>query len=208
MILNPESGTETLILLHGNPSYSLEFEHFFPSLLYSGYRIIAVDMPGYGHTKGTPLKARSEFNLNKGGPVDVVISVMDAMKIRTVDGIIGYDWGAGILLSFGIKYPKRVKKLVTFLPSYSEIKKDELKTLTPPTLVLWVKQDVFHSWSKWKSLASKIPKATIEVIDARAYSRDIAYSAYSGISDQLMRIILMFLGKPDPLKSVEEIMEA
>lgn len=128
---------------------------------------------------------------------------MDALKIRTVDALIGYDWGAGILLSFGIKHPKRVKKLVTFLPSYGEIKKDELKTLTPPTLVLWVKQDVFHSWSKWKTLAQKIPKATIEVIDARAYSRDIAYSAYSGISDQLMRIILMFLGKPDPLKSVE-----
>lgn len=133
---------------------------------------------------------------------------MDALGLKSVEALIGYDWGAGILLSFGLKHPKRVKKLISLLPSYAEIKKDELKTLQPPTLVIWVKQDQFHSWTKWKALANKIPKVTIELIDAKVYSRDIAYSAYSGISNLIMRPIVMFLGRPDPLKTIEEIQTA
>ncbi len=96
-------------------------------------------MPGYGMTDGGPLKARSEYNLDKGGPVDVIVEVMNALGLKVVDAMIGYDWGGGILLSFGLKYPKKVRRLVSFLPSYFEVKKDELKALLPPTMVLWVK---------------------------------------------------------------------
>ena len=64
---------------------------------------------------------------------------MNALKIEKVTALIGYDWGAGILFSFALKYPKRVSHLISFHPSYMEKVKDELKQITQKTLIIWVK---------------------------------------------------------------------
>lgn len=150
-----------IILLHGCPSDSEEFYHWYPSLLYTGYRVIGIDQPGYGQSPGPSKSHRSENNLDKGGPVDVVAAVMENLGIEKAV-IAGYDWGAGIALSFCIKFPKKVEKIVAFMPSYNEKNQDELKTVSKPCLIEWVKQDQFHIWNKWKKLADKISNKTIE----------------------------------------------
>jgi len=81
----------------------------------------------------------------------------------------GYDWGAAIAVKMGLKDGKMFKKIIAFHPSYNEEVKDELKGLKVPTLIQWVKQDQFHPWNKWESLAKKIPKVTIEVFSIQKF---------------------------------------
>jgi predicted esterase len=76
----------------------------------------------------------------------------------------GYDWGGGISLSLCSKYPTLFSKIIEFMPSYSEPTGNELKCLPVPVLIIWIESDPFHIWSKWKNLAAKIPKKTIEII--------------------------------------------
>lgn len=166
--------------------------------------MIAIDQPGNGRSPGDPRGIRSENNLDAGGPVDITYEVLSKLGIKSVT-IGGFDWGGGIALSFCLKHPKLVSKIILFLPSYAEKVKDELKTITKKTLIVWVKQDQFHIWNKWKPLADKIPSKTFEMIDMKVYDRKKAGGLYQGISDQVMRIIVMFLGGLDPLKSMADI---
>lgn len=135
--------------------------HLFSCL---GYRIVGIDQPGYGRSPGTRHPSRSTNNRDKNGPVDVCLAVMHQLNINNAT-FIGYDWGAGIAISLALAFPKKVNRIVAFHPSYTEIKPDELKILKPPILILWVKDDLFHSWKSWKVLAGKIPaKQVVELI--------------------------------------------
>jgi hypothetical protein len=194
----------TMILLHANPSDSTEFIHWFQALSYYNIRVIAIDQPGFGRTKGKPFACNSVHNLEKGGPCDVVISVIKALDIKEKIVIGGYDWGAGIAISLCTRY-KIFDKLIAFLPSYAEPTGNELKCISIPALIIWMDQDQFHLWSKWKALAEKIPKKTVEIIKMKHYKVEHAGDCYEHYSDKIMRPVVMHFGIPDPLIDKEEL---
>lgn len=198
---------DILLLLHASPSCAEEFKHWLPALSYYKYKVIAIDQPGYGRTKGKCNPCNSSFNLDKGGPCDIVLSVLKSLKIKSKVIVGGYDWGAGICLSLCSRNPNFFSKSIVFMPSYSEPTGNELKCLSIPVLVLWVELDQFHLWSKWKILAEKIPKKTIEVIKIKAYNRNKLGDCYCNISDLIMRPIVIFLGEADPLMDKEMLLE-
>ena len=138
-----------VIMLHGCPSSFAEFKHFLPCLTYHGFRVIGFDQPGYGNSPGVRANSRSDKAMEKGGPVDVLKEII---KLHTSEPptLIGYDWGAGIALSFGVLYPVRVKNIVSFLPSFSETPDTQLQNMKTPTMILWVKRDTNHSWKHFK----------------------------------------------------------
>ena len=79
---------------------------------------------------------------------------------------MGYDWGAGIALSFAVLYPARVKNVISFLPSFSETPNTQLNQMKASTMILWVKRDTNHSWKHFKTLARKIPNVQIEFVES------------------------------------------
>lgn len=201
-IQNPK---KTIILLHACPSSSSEFLHFFRSLSFYNYKIFAIDQPGYGRTTGKTFPCNSLKNLEKGGPVDVVINFIEALKIKGRVFLGGYDWGGGIALSFASKYPKLLDGVISIMPSYKEPTGNELKCLSVNCLIIWVECDQMHVWSKWKTLAEKIPRKTIEVLKVGSYSPQLSSDCYEALSDLIMRPIVMFLGEADPLLEKEEL---
>ena len=143
----------TALLLHGYPSSS---EHCWgnwlvPALVHSGFRVLALDMPGCGASQGTPLRTRSEFNLDAGGPCSVVAAVLAELCIASAT-IIGVDWGGGIACSLASsrRYNALCDAIVLIHPSYQEVEKGELRRVQCPVMVLWAKDDAFHSYSKWR----------------------------------------------------------
>ena len=119
-------------------------------------------------------------------------SVLDQHHIQD-PVLLGYDWGAGIALAFGILHPKRVSKIISFLPSFSECSQTKLENLKVSTMVLWVKQDANHSWKRFQSLAKKIPKVRIEFVKVPDPRVSYHGNCYERLSDEMMAPILNFL---------------
>ena len=178
-LAGPQEGPP-VILLHGCPSSFNEFRHFLPGLTYMGYRVIGFDQPGYGASSGVRAASRSDKAAEKGGPVDVLKAVIKHYELECPT-LFGYDWGAGIALAFGVLYPSRVSKIISFLPSFSETPDTQLHHLKVTTMILWVKQDQNHSWRRFKALARKIPGGKIEFVNAPNSTKEYAKNCYDDI---------------------------
>lgn len=193
------SRTQLILLMHANPSDCTELLHFFPALSYYGYRVVAFDQPGFGKSPGKCHSHRSERINDEGGPADVAKAVANKLGFKSfIAG--GYDWGAGVALALAQRDSKMVPKVIALLPSFSVSQDSEIKAIMANVLVLWIKHDQMHNWSKWKVIANKLPKKTIHVIeDKNVGQRSGGGNAYEAYSDQMMREVVKFLGLGDPM---------
>ena len=147
------------VCLHGYPSaaQSCYGDWLIEALVHAGFYVLAPDMPGCGHSQGAPLRTRSEHNLKEGGAAELVGALIRASGHRHAT-LIGSDWGGGIALSMATSptYRALIGAVVVMHPSYGEVARDELRRVRCPTLVLWCKEDAFHSYKAWKPLITKM----------------------------------------------------
>ncbi len=134
---------ETLVLLHGEPSWSFLYRHMIPVLSAAGLRSIAPDLVGFGRSdKPTP---RTEYTFARH--VEWVRSLLfDHLALSSVT-LIGQDWGGLIGLRLVGEHPDRFARVVaanTFLPTGD----------TPPG-------DAFKNWLKFSQEVEEFPSGTI-----------------------------------------------
>lgn len=100
-----EKGTgEPVILLHGNGGDSGYFVHQFDWLA-QFFRVIAVDTRGHGQSpRGTAPFTLSQF-------ADDLRALMDRLSLPRAT-LLGFSDGGNIALTFAIRYPERVDKLI------------------------------------------------------------------------------------------------
>ncbi|PWK69456.1 pimeloyl-ACP methyl ester carboxylesterase [Streptomyces sp. CG 926] len=101
----PSDGTPVL-LLHGFPQFSVQWEHQLRALGEQGFRAVAPDQRGYSPgVRPTDLKEYATGHL-----VDDVLRIADALGW---DGfhLAGHDWGAAIAWATATLEPGRVRTL-------------------------------------------------------------------------------------------------
>ena len=103
---------ETILALHGEPTWSYLYRKFIPGL--KDYRFIAPDLIGFGKSdKLTDWKAYSfELHLNS------LINFIDRLELDDITLIV-QDWGGLLGLSLLGQLPHRFKRVIilnTFLP--------------------------------------------------------------------------------------------
>ena len=109
-----------VILLHGWPDSSYLWRNQIPFLVKNGFRAIAPDLRGFGHSdRPEGVAAYSLQNV-----VSDVIGILDALKIETAE-IVGHDWGAAVAWFTASFHPDRIRKLVVLSVPHP---------LAPPTL--------------------------------------------------------------------------
>jgi haloalkane dehalogenase len=133
----------TVLLLHGEPSWSYLYRHMIPVLTGAGLRIIAPDLVGFGRSdKPTP---RSEYTFARH--VEWVRSlVFDQLDLSAVN-LVCQDWGGLIGLRLVGEHPGRFARVVcanTFLPTGD----------SKPT-------DAFLGWLKFSQEVEVFPTGTI-----------------------------------------------
>jgi hypothetical protein len=101
-----------------------------------------------------------------------------------------------------------IKKLIAFHPSYNEQKPNELKNVSCPTLIQWVKQDMWHNLKKWKVNIDKIPKAKTSFLEVKMFKRELSYNAWQSLSDKLMVSVVEFLTGVDVTKKKQDVTKA
>ncbi len=95
----------TLLLLHGNPTWSFLYRHIIPRL--SGrFRCVAVDYPGFGLSSarlGYSFKPREHSTV-----IERLVLELDLDEI----GLMVQDWGGPIGLGFAGRHPDHIRTLL------------------------------------------------------------------------------------------------
>jgi 4,5:9,10-diseco-3-hydroxy-5,9,17-trioxoandrosta-1(10),2-diene-4-oate hydrolase len=104
-----EAGDPTaaaIVLIHGFASSTLVWSKVFLRFAASGYRVIALDLLGYGYSA----KPRNgEYTI--AGQAKLLTRLLDALEIpRAI--FIGSSYGGAVAATCALDYPDRVEKLI------------------------------------------------------------------------------------------------
>ena len=100
-----EGARPTLLLLHGNPTWSFPYRHLVRRLS-PHFRCVALDYPGFGLSTGAPGYGYTPREHSK-----VVEGFVDALDLSGLR-IMVQDWGGPIGLGFAGRRPERVHSLI------------------------------------------------------------------------------------------------
>jgi pimeloyl-ACP methyl ester carboxylesterase len=97
-----EAGFETkgrpcVLLLHGFPELAFSWRKVMPQLAAAGYHVIAPDQRGYGRTTGWD--ANYDGDLASFRLLNLVrdaLGLVSAFGYRSVDAVVGHDFGSGV----------------------------------------------------------------------------------------------------------------
>ena len=90
-------GRPCLLLLHGFPELAYSWRKVMPALAEAGYHVIAPDQRGYGRTTGWDTSydgGLASFRLPN--LVRDALGVVHAFGYRSVDAVIGHDFGSSV----------------------------------------------------------------------------------------------------------------
>ncbi|EQA43239.1 alpha/beta hydrolase family protein [Leptospira broomii serovar Hurstbridge str. 5399] len=100
-----EGNGETLLFLHGNPSWSFQWRTLIQGLRGS-YRCIALDYPGFGLSTAPP-----EFGFTPLEQSLIIEEFVDRLGIRNVT-LVMQDWGGPFGLGFAERRPKLIRNVI------------------------------------------------------------------------------------------------
>jgi pimeloyl-ACP methyl ester carboxylesterase len=106
-----------VLLIHGLGAAKTSFFDTAAALHHEGYRVHAIDLPGFGSSKGP---ATAPYNARWFA--DTVLEWMDALGIDRVH-VVGNSMGGRVGLELGLKAPQRVGGLVLLCPAVAFIKR-------------------------------------------------------------------------------------
>lgn len=99
---------ETLVMIHGNPSWSFYYRNLFNALI-DKYHCIVPDHIGMGLSDKP---ADDEYSFTLKDRVDNLDALLDSLDVNKNLTLIVHDWGGMIGLAYATRYPDRIKRLV------------------------------------------------------------------------------------------------
>jgi pimeloyl-ACP methyl ester carboxylesterase len=150
--LNPE-GARTLVFIHGLGSYLKFWRYQLDAFAAQGYRVIAVDLPGYGKSDKP-----ASFPYTMEAMADAVRELVQTLGVEH-PVLVGHSMGGQTALSYAIRYPEEPAALVLTSPAgferFSWKEKAWFKRVLSTTLIksapeygIWgsVRQSNFSRW--------------------------------------------------------------
>ncbi|GAB4395615.1 MAG: haloalkane dehalogenase [Microscillaceae bacterium] len=111
----PKEASETLLLLHGEPTWSYLYRKMIPILAQAGHRVIAPDLIGFG--KSDKLRSREDYSYQSH--VDWLAAFITQLDLQNLT-LVCQDWGGLIGLRLAAEHEARFKRITasnTFLPT-------------------------------------------------------------------------------------------
>jgi haloalkane dehalogenase len=112
-----EGEGETILCLHGEPTWSYLYRKMIP-ILSSEHRVIAMDFIGFGRSDKFSEREEYSFHMHR----DILSGFIKALGLEEIT-LVCQDWGGLIGLTVATEMPERFKRLVimnTFLPTGEE----------------------------------------------------------------------------------------
>lgn len=112
------NGVTTLLLIHGFGASTYSFNEV-SEMFSKNYRVIALDLPGFGLTERVSNSTCNVDPYSREGQVEIVKSFIDTLKLENVY-LIGHSMGGTVATIFAIKYPNLIKGLILEDPAIFE----------------------------------------------------------------------------------------
>lgn len=93
----------TVVLQHGNPTWSYLWRRVIGGLLAGGVRVIAPDLVGFG-LSSKPRRIRTHTLTFHAEQIGALLAALDLQDIT----IVGQDWGGPIIAAVAARHPQRV----------------------------------------------------------------------------------------------------
>jgi haloalkane dehalogenase len=111
----PPDARETVLLMHGEPSWSYLYRTMIPVIVGAGYRAVAPDLVGFGRSDKPA--AREDYTYQRH--VDWMTAWLEAVDLRHIT-LVCQDWGGLIGLRLAAEHEERFARVIaanTFLPT-------------------------------------------------------------------------------------------
>ena len=137
----------TMVMLHGEPSWSYLYRHMIPPAVAAGYRVVAPDLIGFGKS-AKPVRIADytyQQHMNWLGALVEALGIADAI-------LICQDWGSLLGLRLAAEQNERFGGIVLangFLPTGDQP--------PPPAFKVWQR---FARYSPWFPIGRIIDKGT------------------------------------------------
>lgn len=102
-----EGNGETLLMLHGNPTWSFYYRNLVLGLR-NRYRCVVPDHIGCGLSDKP-----QQYNYTLAQHIENLEILCDRLSLKNVT-LVMHDWGGAIGLGYGVRHPENVKRLVLF----------------------------------------------------------------------------------------------
>lgn len=115
-------GRPRIWLLHGFPELAFSWRHLMPLLADAGYHVIAPDHRGYGRTTGAD--TTYDGDLDQFRILNLVrdqMGLVAAMGFRSVDVVVGHDFGARVAATCALARPDVFRSLILMSAPYPAI---------------------------------------------------------------------------------------
>jgi len=103
----PRDAGETLLLLHGEPSWSYLYRHMIPVFVDAGYRVVAPDLIGFGKSDKPTARGAHSYQFH----VDSITRLVEKLNLRDIT-LFCQDWGGLIGLRVAVENDERFKRIV------------------------------------------------------------------------------------------------
>ena len=103
-----DPGSQPVLMLHGEPSWSFLYRKMVAPFVQAGYRVVAPDLPGFGKSD----KPASRTDYSYARHVAWMLDWLQAMDLNNII-LICQDWGGLIGLRLVAAEPQRFARVVT-----------------------------------------------------------------------------------------------
>jgi pimeloyl-ACP methyl ester carboxylesterase len=107
-----------VLLIHGLGAAKSSFFDCAALLAEAGYRVHALDLPGFGGSSKPPTAPYSAPWF-----AEAVRGVMDALDIESAH-LVGNSMGGRVALEIGLRWPERVRSIAALCPAVAFVKRD------------------------------------------------------------------------------------
>ena len=106
---NNQSKNDTLLFIHGHPTWSYLWRHLIPIALKQDYRVLAIDLPGFGKSD-KPI--REDFFTFKNFR-DILLNFIDQMDLKNLTLVL-HEWGGTLGLTLPMEDPEKYLGVICF----------------------------------------------------------------------------------------------
>ncbi|MFQ5399587.1 MAG: alpha/beta fold hydrolase [Anaerolineae bacterium] len=128
----------------------------------AGFRVVSVDMPGWGQSK--PVKPGP---MRGDEAVTCMLQILDGLDAETAV-LMGKSWGGGIAVKTAVTHPQRISHLILTAPALRNL--DRLRRLTQPVLLAWAEDDLMIPFTYAAQFAEAIPDCQLETYPTGGHS--------------------------------------